>query len=82
MELEELSDDDSSQSGSEASSEEEAVIFKETTSDKKRGNKQNKVGSVGTPTKMFKYDQEAKVQTTSIYMDSPLTVRSVLVSYI
>ena len=83
LELEELSDDDSSQSGSEASSEEAAVIFKETTSDKKkRGIKQNKVGSVGTPTKMFKYDQEAKVQTTSIYMDSPLTVRSVLVSYI
>ena len=73
---------DSSQSGSEASSEEEAVIFKETISDKKRGSKQNKVGSVGTPTLMFKYDQEAKVQTTSIYMDSPLTVRSVLVSYI
>ena len=83
LELEELSDDDSSQSGSEASSEKEAVIFKETISDKKkRGNKQNKVGSVGTPTKMFKYDQEAKVQTTSIYMDSPLTVRPVLVSYI
>lgn len=61
LELEELSEDDSTESGSEASSEEEAVIFKEQFLTKK----QNKVGDVGTPTKMFKYDQEAKVQTTS-----------------
>ena len=68
LELEEPSDDDSSQSGGEASSEEEeATIFKEVTSDKKkRGKKRSKVGSVGTPTKMIKYDQEAKVETTSI----------------
>ena len=63
LELEEPSDDDSSQSGGEASSE-EAVIIKETTSDKKkRGKKKrSKVDSVGTPTKIIKYNQEVKAE--------------------
>ena len=61
LELEEPSDNDSSQSGGEASSE-EAVIIKETTSDKKKKKKRSKVDSVGTPTKIIKYDQEVKAE--------------------
>ena len=61
LELEEPSDDDGSQSGGEASSE-EAVIIKETTSDKKKKKKRSKVDSVGTPTKIIKYDQEVKAE--------------------